>query len=89
MFDSPTKNGFTFTPTRNIEQFVTSYIFRFFPPELNSNILNTVELATYSIYQIRVTFRLARSSAKKSKQVDGPTEVLDQGFLLGCHLSWG
>ncbi len=89
MFDSPTKNGFTFTPTRNIEQFVTSYIFRFFPPELNSNILNTVELATLFHLPDQSNIPSSQVERQKSKQVDGPTEVLDQGFLLGYNVFRG
>ena len=89
MFDSPTKNGFTFTPTRNIEQFVTSYIFRFFPPELNSSILNTVELATLFHLPDQSNIPSSQVQRQKSKQVDGPTEVLDQGFLLGYNVFRG
>lgn len=89
MFDSPTKNGFTFTPTRNIEQFVTSYIFRFFPAEVKSNILNTVELATLFHLPDQSNIPSSQVQRQKSKQVDGPTEVLDQGFLLGYNVFRG
>ncbi len=89
MFDSPTKNGFTFTPTRNIEQFVTSYIFRFFPAEVNTNILNTVELATLFHLPDQTNIPSSQVERQKSKQVDGPTEVLDQGFLLGYNVFRG
>src|SRR5688572_19445220 len=46
LFDAPGKNGFKFAVSKNIEQFVTSFIFRFFPQEVSQNILNSVELAT-------------------------------------------
>jgi hypothetical protein len=47
LFDSQGKNGFKYSPSKDIEKFVTSYILRFFSPqENNQNILNTVELAT-------------------------------------------
>ncbi len=89
MFDSPTNNGFTFSTTRNIEQFVTSYIFRFFPPEINSNILNTIELATLFHLPDQTNIPSSQVERQKSKQVDGPTELLDQGFLLGYNLFRG
>lgn len=85
MFDSPTNNGFTFTTTRSIEQFVTSYIMRFFPPEINNNILNTVELATLFHLPDQNNIPSSQVERQKSKQVDGPTEVLDQGFLIGVN----
>ena len=62
MFDSPAKNGFQFTPARDIEKFVTSYIFRFFPQENSENILNTIELATI--------FHLPDQTAMPSSAVD-------------------
>ena len=89
MFDSPTKNGFIFTPTRNIESFVTSYIFRFFPAEIKSNILNTIELATVFHLPDQNNIPSSQVERQKTKQVDGPTEVMDQGFLLGYNVFRG
>ena len=89
LFDSPTMNGFNFTPARDIEQFVTSYIFRFFPPEINNNILNTVELATLFHLPDQNNIPSAQVERQKSKQVDGPTEVMDNGFLLGYNVFRG
>lgn len=89
LFDSPAKNGFQFSTTRNIEQFVTSYIFRFFPQEINSNILNTVELATLFHLPDQTNIPSSQVERQKDKQVDGPTEVLDQGFLLGYNVFRG
>ncbi len=89
LFDSPTKNGFKFTPTKNIEQFVTSYIFRFFPPEIRSNIINTVELATIFHLPDQSNITTSQLQRQASKQVDGPTELLSEGFLLGYNLFRG
>jgi len=89
MFDSPTKNGFVFTPTRNIESFVTSYIFRFFPAEIKSNILNTVELATVFHLPDQSNIPSSQVERQRTKQVDGPTEVMDQGLLLGYNVFRG
>ena len=46
LFDAPGKNGFKFATTKNVEQFATSFIFRFFPQTVKSTILNSVEMAT-------------------------------------------
>ncbi len=85
LFDSPTNNGFTFSPTRNVDELVTSYIFRFFPQSLNSNILNTVELATLFHLPDQKNIPTAQVKRQMSKQVDGPTEAMDEGFLIGYN----
>jgi hypothetical protein len=46
LFDSPSYNGFKFAVTKNIEDLVTAYIFRFFPQSVNQSVLNSMELAT-------------------------------------------
>ena len=85
LFDSTSNNGFKFTISRNIEEFVTAYIFRFFPQEIKQNILNTVELA--SIFHLPDQGSIPTSQVKRQmdKQVDGPTQIMDEGFLLGTN----
>lgn len=85
LYDSPTYNGFKFTLTRNIEELVTSYIFRFFPQGVNTNILNTVELATLFHLPDQKSIPTSQVQRQMSKQVDGPTDVMDEGFLLGYN----
>ncbi len=85
LFDSPSYNGFKFAISRNIEELVTSYIFRFFPQAVNSNLLNTVELATVFHLPDQTTIPTAQVQRQMSKQVDGPTELMDEGFLLGYN----
>ncbi len=89
LFDAPGKNGFKFTPAKDIESFVTAFIFRFFPQEANKTILNSVELATLfhlPDQRITPTSQLQRQS---SKQVDGPVDVPDDGLLLGYNVFRG
>lgn len=89
LFDAPGKNGFKFTPAKDIESFVTAFIFRFFPQEANKMILNSTELATLfhlPDQRITPTSQLQRQS---SKQVDGPVDALDQGLLLGYNVFRG
>ena len=85
LFDSPTFNGFTFNYTKNIEDLVTSYIFRFFPQSVRFNILNTVELATVFHLPDQESIPTAQVKRQMLKQVDGPTEVMEEGFLLGYN----
>ena len=86
LFNSQGLNGFKFTETKNIQKFVTAYILRLFPPELNMNILNATELATIFHLpdaQFTPTSQLQRQS---SKQVDGPHNIPKEGLLMGYNV---
>lgn len=85
MFDSPTYNGFKFDITKDVDELTTSYIMRFFPQKRNYDILNSVELA--SIFHLPNQRNIPTSQVQRqlAKQVDGPTEVMDEGFLLGYN----
>ncbi len=85
LFDSTSNNGFKFTVSKNIEEFVTAYLFRFFPQEVTSNVLNTVELATIFHLPSHGSISTSQVQRQAAKQVDGPTEVMDEGFLLGYN----
>lgn len=85
MFDSPSYNGFKFTIARDIEELVTAFIFRFFPQSVNGNILNSVELATLFHLPNQINIPSSKVQRQMSKQVDGPTELMDEGLLLGIN----
>ncbi len=85
LFDSASYNGFKFTMSRNIEELTTAYIFRFFPQTVTSNILNTVELATIFHLPDQKNIPSSQVQRQMSKQVDGPTQVMEEGFLLGYN----
>lgn len=85
LFDSPTMNGFKFSISKNIEELVTAYIFRFFPQAVSRNVLNSIELATVFHLPSRATIPTSQVQRQMAKQVDGPTEVMDEGFLLGYN----
>lgn len=89
LFDSPSSNGFKFAVTKNVEQFITAFIFRFFPQHTMGMILNSVELAT--IFHLPDQKNIPTSQLKRqaSKQVDGPRELLTEGFLLGYNVYRG
>jgi hypothetical protein len=85
LFDSSTNNGFKFTIARDIEELVTAYIFRFFPQAVTQNIINTVELATIFHLPDQSSIPTSQVQRQMAKQVDGPTQTMDEGFLLGYN----
>lgn len=89
LFDAPGKNGFKFAPAKNIENFVTAFIFRFFPQEIRSNILNSVELATIFHFPDQRNTPTSQLQRQASKQVDGPSQMLNEGLLLGYNIYRG
>jgi hypothetical protein len=89
LFDAPGKNGFKFTPAKNIESFVTAFIFRFFPQEFKNNILNSVELATIFHFPDQRNTPTSQLQRQASKQVDGPNQMLNDGLLLGYNVYRG
>lgn len=89
LYDSPGKNGFKYTPAQDIEEFVTAYIMRFFPPMHNKNILNATELATLYHFPQQDNIPTSQVTRQGSKQVDGPRNVPDTGLLLGYNVFRG
>jgi len=89
LFDSPGMNGFKFSLAKNMESFVTSFIFRFFPQEIKHNILNSVELATIFHLPDQRNIPSSQLQRQASKQVDGPHQLMGEGFLLGYNVYRG
>lgn len=85
LFDSPTFNGFKFTVAKNIDELTTSYIMRFFPQQVTQNILNSVELATIFHLPDQKSIPTSQVQRQMSKQVDGPTQIMEEGLLLGYN----
>ena len=85
MFDSSTNNGFKFNMAKDIEELVTAYVFNFFPQSISQNILNSVELA--SIFHLPDQHNIPTSKLQRqmAKQVDGPVQAMEEGFLLGYN----
>jgi hypothetical protein len=89
LFDAPGKNGFKFSPTKDVEELTTSYIMRFFPQRNKDNILNSVELATIFHFPDQRSIPTSQLERQDSKQVDGPRNVPEQGLLLGYNIFRG
>ena len=86
LFDAPGSNGFRFAPARDIEGFVTAFIFRFMPQEVKQNILNSVELATVFHFPDQRNTGTSQLQRQASKQVDGPQQMVEEGLLLGYNV---
>ena len=84
-FDSPELNGFKVNTLKDPKKFVVDYTFRFFPIKTNTNILNSVELA--SIFHLPEQSAIPTSQVERqlTKQVDGPARLATEGILLGTN----
>lgn len=89
LYDAPGKNGFKYTPAKDIDSLVTSYIMRFFPQQHNKNILNSVELATLFHFPDQSNIPTSQLTRQDSKQVDGPRNIPEEGLLLGYNVFRG
>ncbi len=89
LFDAPGKNGFKYTPAKDIDSFVTSYILRFFPPANNRNILNSVELAGLFHFPDQRNIPTSQLERQSSKQADAPRNIPEDGLLLGYNMFRG
>jgi hypothetical protein len=89
LFDAPGKNGFKYTPAKDMESFVTSYLMRFFQPAGKPSILNSVELATLFHFPDQKNLPTSQVTRQDSKQVDGPRNIPDDGLLLGYNVFRG
>jgi len=89
LYDAPSRNGFKYTPAKDIDSLVTSYIMRFFPQHHNKDILNSVELASLFHFPDERDIPTSQLTRQASKQVDGPRNIPEEGLLLGFNLFRG
>jgi hypothetical protein len=89
LFDMPEKNGFKYIPAKDTESLVSSYIMRFFPPQNNHTILNSIELATLFHFPDQENIPTSQLVKQSSKQVDGPRNIPEDGLLLGYNVFRG
>lgn len=84
-FDSPELNGFKINTFKDPKKLVVDYTFRFFPLNVSSNILNSVELA--SIFHLPEQSSIPNSQVERqlTKQVDGPARLATEGLFLGTN----
>ncbi len=89
LFDAPGKNGFKYTPAKDMERFVTAYLMRFFPQQHKKNILNSIELATLFHFPDQRNIPTSQLARQESKQADAPRNMPDEGLLLGYNVFRG
>ncbi len=90
LFDAPGKNGFKYKPAEDMQEFITSYIMRFFDPAAkHPGILNTVELSTIFHFPDQSSIPTSQLSRQDSKQVDGPRNIPEEGLMLGYNVFRG
>ncbi|HVE80828.1 MAG TPA: DUF87 domain-containing protein [Candidatus Dormibacteraeota bacterium] len=89
LFEAPGMNGFKFMEAKDIAGLATAFIFRFFPPELNNNIVNSMELATLFHLPDSQYIPTSRLQQQRSKQVDGPVATSPGGLLFGYNIFRG
>lgn len=89
LFDAPGKNGFKYSEADDMDEFVSSYLLRFFPQTEVESILNSVELATIFHFPDQRSIPTSQLERQESKQVDGPRNIPDEGLLLGYNLFRG
>lgn len=89
LFDAQGKNGFKYTPAKDIDNFITAFILRFFPQENKRTVLNSVELASLFHFPDQRNIPTSQLERQASKQVDGPRNMPEEGLLLGYNLFRG
>lgn len=82
-FNSNSNNGFKYEMIKDEKKACKDFIFRIFPQEKTSNILNSMELAT--IFHLPSQNSIPNSQVERqlTKQVDGPVRVPADGVWLG------
>ncbi|HET7320254.1 MAG TPA: ATP-binding protein, partial [Candidatus Saccharimonadales bacterium] len=89
LYDAPGKNGFKYTPAKDVDKLATAYIMRFFPQHNKKTILNAVELATLFHFPDQRSIPTSQLTRQDSKQVDGPRNIPEEGLLLGYNIFRG
>ncbi len=89
LYNSEGRNGLKFNGAKDIEKFVTSFIFRFFPQEMNKDIMNSIELATLFHLPDQKSTPTSKLQRQAAKQIDGPSNMPSTGQLMGFNLYRG
>ncbi len=84
-FDSQNFNGFRYDMLKDARKLTVDYIFRMFPQGADSNILNSVELASLFHLPAQNAIPTSQVERQATKQVDGPAKLVVDGVLLGVN----
>ena len=84
-FNSTSTNGFKYDMLKDAKKISKDYIFRIFPQNRTSNILNSIELTTIYHLPNQNTIPNSQVERQATKQVDGPAKLVTEGVLLGVN----
>lgn len=82
-FNSSTGNGFRVDMQLDPAKLSLDYMYRNFPVEKRTNILNSVELASIFHLPNQNAIPTSKLERQLTKQVDGPARLATEGLLLG------
>ncbi|MGI6612304.1 MAG: type IV secretory system conjugative DNA transfer family protein [Candidatus Nanosyncoccaceae bacterium] len=85
VFDRAQYNGLEFNYTQDVDALVTAYVMRFFPQSMKNNILNSIELASIFHLPSQKDIPTSQVVRQATKQVDGPTDLMTEGILIGVN----
>jgi hypothetical protein len=89
LYDAPGRNGFKYSPAKDVPTLVTAYILRLFSANHKKNILNSIELTSLFHFPDEGAIPTSQVTRQASKQVDGPRNIPEEGLLLGYNLFRG
>ena len=84
-FDLQNFNGFTYNAQTRPKELVRDYIMRNFDQADHSMILNSVELASIFHLPSQNSIPTSQVERQKTKEVDGPARLMDEGIILGVN----
>lgn len=84
-FNSNAYNGFKYDALKDTKGLAKNFIFRIFPQNKRSSVLNSVELATIYHLPNQSTIPTSQVERQQTRQVDGPAKLVTDGVLLGVN----
>ena len=89
LFDLPGKNGLKAAQPKSLDKFIAAFNLRFFPPDENELVLNSVELASLFHLPDQANISASQVERQASKQIDGPRDLPDEGLKVGENVYRG
>lgn len=84
-FESQNLNGFQYDAIKSAKNLAVDFVFRFFPRNNRTNILNSVELASIFHLPAQNAIPTSRVERQATRQVEGPAKLVTDGVLLGLN----
>lgn len=84
-FDLQNFNGFSFNAQTRPKDLVKDYLYRNFDQTDHSMVLNSVELASIFHLPSQNSIPTSQVERQKTREVDGPARLMDEGIVLGVN----